>query len=141
MARTEQTPRPQRDRPGFGAGGEGWDGSEDASNPTTSAQQHVQDEGDARSDAQGAVPHERDEAMQSDYALSQSSDEAEADGRYGVAEEQNFDQQSDAARRVGQLPEQGPAAQAAGAMQQDNISKQDRAELEKSIARAVPKSE
>lgn len=41
--------------------------------------------------------------MQSDYALTQTDDDDAEDGRYSVAEEQNFDQQSDQARRVGQV--------------------------------------
>lgn len=41
--------------------------------------------------------------MQSDYALTQTDDDDAQDGRYSVAEEQNFDQQSEQARRVGQV--------------------------------------
>lgn len=144
MARTEQTPRPRNTPPGFGAGGEGWDGSEDPSNPASSAQQRV------ASDAQRNhptgdrnAPRERDETMQSDHALSQSSDDSEQDGRYGIAEEQNFDQQSDAARRVGQAPDVAAdiAANAAAQSPAQGASAQAREELEQSIARAVPKSD
>lgn len=41
---------------------------------------------------------------QSSASLSQSTGDAADDGRYSVAEEVSFDQQSDQARRVGQMP-------------------------------------
>lgn len=52
---------------------------------------------------------------QSDYSLSQGADDAEAQQAFTVAEEVNFDEQSEAARHVGRMPDKidvaGPAAQ------------------------------
>lgn len=75
-----------------------------------------------------------------DYSLSADADDAE-DGRYSVAEEQNFDQQSDQARRVGQAPEgQGdPAGAMAKSLAQG--TEQSRDELRQSIDRAVPRGD
>jgi hypothetical protein len=51
---------------------------------------------------------QEDATTQSPAWLSQSSDDDQPeDGRFSIAEEQNVDQQSDQARRVGQMPEQG----------------------------------
>ncbi|OWW22116.1 SRPBCC family protein [Noviherbaspirillum denitrificans] len=46
---------------------------------------------------------QQQQATQSPASLSQAGQD-EDDGRYSIAEEQNFDQQSDQARRVGQMP-------------------------------------
>jgi hypothetical protein len=60
------------------------------------------------------------ETTQSDASLSGSSDNQSDDGRFSIAEEQNFDQQSDQARRVGQMPrDAGPA----GAKPSDAMAK------------------
>jgi PhnB protein len=61
-------------------------------------------------DAADVVPDSaRARSTQSDYSLSQSSS-TEADERhFEVAEEQNFDQQSDAARHLGRMPDEGSA--------------------------------
>jgi hypothetical protein len=50
----------------------------------------------------GPASGQANPTTQSDVSLSQSDED---DGRFSVAEEQNFDQQSDQARRVGQMPE------------------------------------
>ena len=82
---------------------------------------------------------------QSEASLSRSMEEDADDGRGSVAEEQNFDQQSNQARRVGQMPldfsapvpgETDPAAAMAKAAKPD-----DKAELKQSIERSVPPSE
>lgn len=51
-------------------------------------------------------------STQSDYALSRGTLDAAEAGQFGVAEEQNFDMQSEQARRVGRMPQDdaGPAA-------------------------------
>lgn len=75
----------------------------------------------------------------------ESADEDAEDGRYSVAEEQNFDQQSNQARRVGQMPldfsapqpgETDPAETMAKAAKPD-----DKQKLQQSIERSVPPSE
>lgn len=74
-------------------------------------------------------------------SLSQSGDDSAEDGRYSVAEEQNFDQQSDQARRVGQAPEgQGDPseAMAKSLRQEDTAGNKD---LQASIERAVPRGD
>jgi len=91
---------------------------------------------------------QEDQSMQSSPSLSRSSDEDAEDGRFSVAEEQNFDQQSDQARQVGQMQgDEGiglsgikPAdalAQTAGKNAEGGAPGQ----LEKSMDRAVPKSD
>jgi hypothetical protein len=105
---TQQRPQPQQG--GFGAGSEGWDGTEDPSRPVTSSNPQPDPE------KASAAPREIDEPMQSDYALSQSADDRAEDGRYSVAEEQNFDQQSEASRRVGRMPQDATGAEPADGM-------------------------
>lgn len=74
-------------------------------------------------------------------SLSQSGDDSAEDGRYSVAEEQNFDQQSDQARRVGHAPEgQGePSKAMAGALGQGDAAEKEK--LRESMERAVPRSD
>jgi len=62
------------------------------------------DKGNSGRAAQSNFP-QRDDTTQSDYSLSQSSEKQTRDSRYSVAEEQNFDEQSDQARRVGRMPQ------------------------------------
>jgi hypothetical protein len=91
----------------YAAGSEGWSGSENPSEPTTSAS-HLASEGPGWSkDSTAASPAPSTEpqagkSTQSDYSLSQSQDEQASDARFGIAEEQSFDQQSEQARRIGQ---------------------------------------
>lgn len=71
----------------------------------------VRDGQPVHSDAGTAAASRRDastqsRSTQSDYALSQPSSNEDEDGRFSIAEEVSFDMQSDAARRVGQAPEQ-----------------------------------
>lgn len=97
-----------------------------------------------------AQPEQAEQPMQSAPSLSHSSDAGSEDGRFSVAEEQNFDQQSDQARRVGQMPaDEGlglsglkPSEAIAQTAGKDKDS-QGRASspLEKSMDRAVPKSD
>jgi hypothetical protein len=79
-----------------------------------------------------------------------SADSEIDDGPFSVSEEVSLDQQSDAVRHVGQLPqdtsaEHGgeiPASDAMGkAMQQDEQDAKESAKLKRSIDRAVPPSE
>lgn len=90
-----------------------------------------------------AAEQQAGETTQSAASLSSSMDEDAGDGRYSVAEEQNFDQQSDQARRVGQMPldfsapgETDPAEAMAKAAKPDEKQK-----LQQSIERSVPPSE
>ena len=85
------------------------------------------------------------ETTQSAASLSPSVDEDAEDGRYSVAEEQNFDQQSNQARRVGQMPldfstpvsgETDPSDAMAKSVKTD-----DKTKLKQSIERSVPPSE
>ena len=93
-------------------------------------------------------PEQADQPMQSAPSLSHSSDDDVEDGRYSVAEEQNFDQQSDQARRIGQMPsDEGlglsgvkpseAVAQSAG----KDATGSEASPLEKSMDRAVPKAD
>lgn len=62
-------------------------------------------------------PLQAEASMQSAASLSQSPDAKADEGQFSVAEEQNFDQQSDQARRVGQMPQNaGPGANPSDAM-------------------------
>lgn len=91
-----------------------------------------------------------DENMQSSASLSQSSDDEAEDGRFSVAEEQNFDQQSEQARRVGAAPadkvsgglnEDQPSDAMAKSMDAENSSAKEKATLKKAVDQAVPPSE
>lgn len=140
MARTEQSKQPPKQSPGFAAGSEGWDGTEDPTRPVTSSEEKLAQAADQSTES--TAPRERDEAMQSDYALSQSPDDQAEDGRFSVSEEQNFDQQSDEARRVGRAPQQAGAAEATReSMQQEEKSGDDKAALKQAVGRAVPPSD
>jgi hypothetical protein len=95
--------------------------------------------------AQSSPTSQAGESTQSEAALSQSMDDDAEDGRYSVAEEQNFDQQSNQARRVGQMPldfsapvpgETDPSEAMAKSVKTD-----DKADLKQSIERSVPPSE
>ena len=71
-------------------------------------------------------------------SLSQSGDDDAEDGRFSVAEEQNFDQQSEQARHVGQAPDD--QAEAMGeALRQGNDGAGDK--LRQSIERSVPRGD
>lgn len=106
-------------------------------------------ESDAQAQTAGSAgATELDRTTQSDYSLSQSSDDEAADRRFSIAEEVSFDLQSDASRRVGQAPQQDDAAATSAAEgieqamkpegQQDNDD--DGARLKKAIERATPPS-
>ena len=74
-------------------------------------------------------------------SISQSGDDGAEDGRFSVAEEQNFDQQSDQARRVGHAPEgeADPAGAMAKSLQEGDAGSKDK--LRESIERAVPRGD
>lgn len=177
----QQRPAPAQTS-SFAAGSEGWDGNEDPTQPVVSAS--VSTSNEANRDAahtadsahesgrnpshlqsatpDSAAPTQVSQPTTSEYALSRSSDNEAEDRRYSVAEEVNFDQQSDAARHVGQMPEKGgaPGADAADAadamrksMQQNPESDApapgaapasdsgDKAKLKQSLDKSVPPSE
>jgi hypothetical protein len=117
--------------PGYAAGSEGWDGSEEPAAPEREEEPSTPEE------MEGGSPTLQQSApdTQSDASLSQASGE---DERFSVAEEVSLDQQSDQARRVGQPPQETGAADPAAAMA--DSMKQD-AQLKQSIKRAVPPSE
>lgn len=87
----------------------------------------------------------RGETTQSPASLSQSSGEDAEDGRYSVAEEQNFDQQSDQARRVGQMPLDFSAPVPGETDPVEAMGKaakpEDKTSLKQSIERSAPPSE
>jgi uncharacterized membrane protein len=62
----------------------------------------------------GADASQAGAGTQSEASLSSSAAAHADDGRFSVAEEQNLDQQSDQARRVGQMPKGGSAAGSPG---------------------------
>lgn len=140
MARTDQSKEPQKQRPGFAAGSEGWDGTEDPTRPVASS-----DEAMAAS-TEPTEPGERDKPTQSDYSLSQASDSESEDGRFSVAEEVNLDEQTNEARRVGLPPKQAgtkDVSEAIGeSLQRDEQSDEgeDKAKLERAVGRSVPPS-
>lgn len=119
---------------GYAAGPEGWSGDEEPTSPVVSSPAQA-----ASSYAPASDGSQANQATQSDYALSKSADDDSADdGRYSVAEEVNFDQQSDAVRRVGQMPPDKSAERNGGisvadamgkAMQQDAQDPKDDAKL------------
>jgi hypothetical protein len=80
---------------GFAAGSEGFSGDEDPSAPVTSAS-HMQ--------VSEASRTEKSKSFQSDYSVSKSAEGGMQDERDSIAEEVSFDQQSDAARHIGNLP-------------------------------------
>ncbi len=64
----------------------------------------------------------------------------EQDDRFSIAEEQNFDQQSDEARRIGQMPQDTNAADAmTKSMKPEEIK--EREELRRSMGRSAPPSQ
>ncbi|MFL6719701.1 MAG: SRPBCC family protein [Burkholderiaceae bacterium] len=84
----------------------------------------------------------------SENALAKDTDRNNADGRFNVAEEVNFDQQSDAVRHAGNLPHQssegygdmGTNEAVKEALQSNAEPATDKEKLDDSIKRAVPPS-
>ena len=124
MARTQQSNEKQAPVPtsDYAAGSEDFTGEEDTTAPVASS-------------------------TQSDSALSKSSAVRSQDARFSIAEEVNLDQQSDAVRDVGQMPQdtsaehiaQMSASEAmAKSMQQDQPDAKQR--LKQALDRAVPPS-
>jgi hypothetical protein len=115
---------------------------ESRSTQTASSQQA------SSSDPVAGAP-EAHRTTQSDYSLSQPADDEGADGRFSIAEEVNFDQQSADARRVGQMPQDisavaptatDPSEGMAQSMKQEAQDAKDGTDLKQSIERAVPPS-
>lgn len=132
---------PAATSPGYAAGSEGWDGSEEELPPPGSRYQE-----------QASLPfgRQQEQSTQPDASLSESTEGD--DGRFSVAAEQSFDQQSDQARRVGRMPQDLPGADPADAMKaalrRDDAGKKeadqdagDKTGLAKGIERAVPPSD
>jgi hypothetical protein len=97
---------------GFAAGSEGFSGDEDPSAPVTSALRkdapNKEFSGSSTGSSEMHVSElnrsEKSTSTQSDYSLSQGRGDEMQDERDSIAEEVNFDQQSDATRHVGNLP-------------------------------------
>ncbi|TFW00524.1 SRPBCC family protein [Oxalobacteraceae bacterium OM1] len=104
----------------YAAGSEGMSGDEDFTSPVVSSGQTTQQGNTTR--AAGRHEDSADmpgqpqtlETTQSDYSLSQADPDND-DGRYSIAEEVNFDEQSNAMRHVGQMPQDTSIGEAAGA--------------------------
>lgn len=135
-------------RSGFAAGSEGWDGTEDPAQPALAAARNAARAADGAMHSAAATESEAaaHRTTQSDYSLSQSSADEAEDGRFSVAEEISLDQQSDAARRVGQMPEDvaaasNPSDADAQSMRRNGQDTKDDEKLKQSIERAVPPSE
>ncbi|OGB24457.1 MAG: hypothetical protein A3I66_10625 [Burkholderiales bacterium RIFCSPLOWO2_02_FULL_57_36] len=147
---------------GYAAGSEGWSGDEDPAAPVVSSSRMTAEQRDdfAESVSRRPAPSPSDAgegnpqinaSTQSDYSLSRPSDDGSADdGRFSIAEEVSFDQQSDAARNIGHMPQDTSADHHGGTsapdamrktLQQDEQDAKDNAKLKPSIDRAVPPSE
>jgi hypothetical protein len=140
---------------GFAAGSEGWEGNEDPTSPATSAQQSVAQQRNDAANSSHPPPNAGPDAQaprstQSDNQLSRSTDIEIDDGPFSVSEEVSLDQQSDAVRHVGQMPQDTsaepgseiPVSDAMGkAMQQEAQDAKGDAKLKRSVDRAVPPSE
>jgi hypothetical protein len=131
-------PGSQRNSPvpamNYAAGSEGWAGDEDPSAPVVSSSRTTAEQ---RNDAAGSVSPQQsasspgaasdnlqeNQSTQSENSLSRSMDEGENDGQFSVAEEVNLDQQSDAARHIGQMPDDKSADRQGGAPVADAMRK------------------
>ena len=154
----------------YAAGSEGWDGSEDPEQPVISANRAEADRAGeavpptpfvAPSVAPSSQNQEKNQAAsfgqltqamepvrntQSDYSLSEGARDADEDhDASSVAEEVNFDEQSAAARRVGQMPAEtssaGAAEGMAKAMKLDEQESANKEKLKDAIERNVPPSD
>ncbi len=135
---------------GFAAGSEGWDGTEDPAEPVVSSARSTAHQSDQMPSQQQPSPSAA--TTQSDYSLSQSPESEADEQRFSVAEEVSLDQQSDQARRVGQMPldlgiggEANPSADMAKSMKQDESQAEEKKakeekQLKDSIDRATPPS-
>jgi hypothetical protein len=128
----------------YAAGSEGWAGNEDPAEPVTSSTRNATQQNSASEPPQAAP------TTQSPSSLSRSLDERATGGRFSVAEEVSLDEQSDDARRVGQMPPELNAAGAVGANPSEAMAQslepagrnaRDEEKLKQSLDRAVPPSE
>lgn len=142
------------------AGSEGWDGTEDPAEPVVSSMRNAANQPDTRSSLMPSAPKqasssepamqapEAGRTSQSDYSLSQALDEETEDQRFSIAEEVSFDQQSDAARHVGQAPQDmhvgsegmEPSEEMAKSLKQNEQDAAETKPLKESIDRATPPS-
>ncbi|HJV76709.1 MAG TPA: SRPBCC family protein [Noviherbaspirillum sp.] len=143
----------------YAAGSEGWDGTEDPTEPVVSSMHNTENQTHTRSSLSPSAPQQAassDSAMQvpeagrttqSDYSLSQAADEESENQRFSVAEEVSFDQQSDAVRHIGQAPqdihagaeEMEPSEGMAKSLEQNKDAAEAK-QLKESIERATPPS-
>lgn len=163
-AREQGAANPSASSAGYAAGSEGWSGDEDPSAPVVSSSASSGLVPEKRDDSTGSASSRQapsqsgagpdntpvNEATQSDYSLSKSSDdESDTDGRFSVAEEVNLAQQSDSARRVGKMPKDNgteqfteSASEAMGeAMHRDPKEAKGDEKVKPAVDRAVPPSE
>ncbi len=96
--------------------------------------------GDWRPSGTGAqqAPAHPVRTTQSEASLSTSSGKDDGQGRFSISEEQNFDVQSDQARRVGRMPAETPCTDPAEGMAQ--AMQQSDAEKRKTMAKALDRS-
>lgn len=103
-----------------------------------------------RGTGDGAVAVQAGRSTQSDYALSGSPEDQADQPQFSVSEEVSFDQHSDQARRVGQMPQDSGAAGMSGALPSDALTRslqeksadeKRRADFAQSLERAVPPSD
>lgn len=84
-------------------------------------------------------------STQSEASISRLPHDQTEQGRFSVSEEQNFDQQSDQARRVGRMPQAtagtDPADAMSQSMQQPGRDANARGEMAMALDRAVPRSD
>ncbi|HJV87723.1 MAG TPA: SRPBCC family protein [Noviherbaspirillum sp.] len=78
-------------------------------------------------------------STQSNASLSRSAGSA-GEARFSIAEEQNFDEQSDQARRVGQMPQDAAAAKPVDALG-EAMEKSGKERVEQAVERNIPPSE
>lgn len=101
--------------------------------------------GDWRPSGPGAqqAPAHPVRTTQSEASLSNSSGKDDGQGRFSISEEQNFDAQSDQARRVGHMPSETPGIDPADGMAQamQESDADERKKMTKALDRSVPSSD
>lgn len=107
----------------------------------TRFKQFVEERGSEAGEWQGEARNAQSgQPTQSEASL--SANDSTDDGRYSIAEEQSFDQQSSQARRVGQMPLDfsAPGENNPSEAMAESVKPEDKAKLKQSIERSVPPS-
>jgi hypothetical protein len=91
----------------YGAGSEGMSGDEDPTALVNASRQAAAQRNDSAAPVQDRqqAPVQSTQSTQSDYSLSRATGESGDDDRFNIAEEVNLDEQSNAMRHVGQMPQ------------------------------------